>query len=766
MGVNVVRRWTAAAVLAAGALGLGWSAPGAWADDAQGVMTEAASTQTLSLADVSNRVWTDARSDQEDDLRQLITKLAEHPPADFGSLKASYKSLEEAFDKREEQRQKKLDEVEQKLADQLTKGDDPESLSESLKLAVERFMVTAKADRDTFMAEPRIQELITKADAAAHVAEKNEDWFLANELFVRLHLLLEESGKYKPDVRRLGDRLAMMRMYVPEAFWKLRNDERLKEEKSPLPPYNGLGEDYHDRLKGVDASAVMKAVTQSAMKHIDSNAPADQRDQAQHDVLKRLLTGGIESLRVMVTTSDLENAFPGLKDEAKKQKMLDFLNQQAAKIESTPSPQLGFMSLQQFIEDAQAVNAQSVGFPREAILHEFGNGAMATLDEFSAIIWPDEVERFRRMTEGQFKGIGVQIQMDDETQMIKVITPIEGTPAQRAGIKAGDLIKKINGQSAVGLSLNQAVDLITGPENTEVTLTMERKDGDDAEPRDIEFNLVRAVIPIVSVKGWRKTGASDDQWDWFVDHEHKIGYVRLSQFTDSTTDELHAALKQMQDKGLRGLIFDLRFNPGGLLDQAVKVASTFVDKGTIVSTAGTMPPDVRGVERGGVHIDNIPVTVLINEGSASASEIVSGALRHYADKGDIDILLLGERSFGKGSVQNVWGLSPTTMMKLTTQYYYLPDGRALHRRPGQAVWGVDPHLSVQMLPEQVSEALKLRQDADVVTIDETGAVVDTGAEPVDPDKLITDGVDLQLQTALVLLQTKVEAQEQAQARAN
>ncbi|MBX3387797.1 MAG: hypothetical protein KF768_14620, partial [Phycisphaeraceae bacterium] len=180
----------------------------------------------------------------------------------------------------------------------------------------------------------------------------------------------------------------------------------------------------------------------------------------------------------------------------------------------------------------------------------------------------------------------------------------------------------------------------------------------------------------------------------------------------------------------------------------------------------TVPGEVRSAKRDGLLLKGIPVAVLINEGSASASEIVSGAIRHYADKGVIDAILIGERSFGKGSVQNVWPLSPNTMMKLTTQYYYLPDGNTIHRRPGESQWGVDPHLTVQMLPEQVSEALRLRQDADVVAIDEKSQVVEGTEKRPEPEKLITDSIDLQLQTALVILQTKTVAGETGQARVN
>jgi carboxyl-terminal processing protease len=291
---------------------------------------------------------------------------------------------------------------------------------------------------------------------------------------------------------------------------------------------------------------------------------------------------------------------------------------------------------------------------------------------------------------------------------------------------------------------------------------MERKSKDEEgneTTEDIEFPLKRAVIPLATVKGWKRNGPGENDWDWYIDRQDRIGYVRLLQFTDETTKELHKAIWAMKENGLNGMILDLRFNPGGLLTQAVSVANTFVEDGVIVSTKGTVPGEVHNAERGNTLLRSIPVVVLINEGSASASEIVSGAIRHYADKGVIDAMLIGERSFGKGSVQNVWPLSANTFMKLTTQYYYLPDGRTIHRKPGESIWGVDPHLTVQMLPEQVSEAIKIRQDADVLAPEgQAGQAAAGGAEAApDPQKLLTDSIDLQLQTALVLLQARAAA---------
>lgn len=745
----------------------GWVA-GVSSARAQAVVDAPAATvvpTSAAPAVTPEKLWDLARSGDQAAFNAAIARLVEAPDAELGaglgheSLRSAIRSLHESVEKRESTRLSKIAEVDKKLDEKLAESDaGPKGLSEALKLAVERFVIST--DKDGFKAEPRIAGLISRADAAAREAEAKGDWFMANELFWRLHVLLEEEGTYKDDTKRLGSRLSMIRLYAPERFWELRNEERRAAGKSDLPPYNGLGEDFREKLQAIDAGMVKKAIFAASKQHIERKS------------LRDLMLGGIEAVRTMVTTADLEKTFEGLKNPVAKEAFLSFLDQWSKRLnDPDPTKWVLAMTLSDFVDDLVATNRTTVAMQDQAVLHEFGNGAMGKLDDYSAVIWPDEVARFNRMTEGKFIGVGIQIQMDEETQLIKVVTPLEGSPAMRAGVKAGDLIKKIDGKSAIGISLNQAVDLITGPERTKVDLTVERatgeKDHDGKEfTTDVDFQLTRAVIKQPSVKGWVRTGAKEDDWDWFIDKDRGIGYLRLSQFTEETTTELRNAIAAMKQSpnGLGGLILDLRYNPGGLLTEAVSVSNTFIDNGVIVSTEGngSMEPP-RSAEPGNSMLGKTPLVVLINQGSASASEIVSGAIRHYADKGDINALVIGERSFGKGSVQNVWNLLPAKM-KLTTQYYKLPDGRIIHRKPKSQTWGVEPHLTVSMLPEAESEALKLRQEADVLEIDSQGKVVETGKPRPDPRRLVDDGMDVQLETALVILQGKAESARNQAAR--
>ncbi len=323
------------------------------------------------------------------------------------------------------------------------------------------------------------------------------------------------------------------------------------------------------------------------------------------------------------------------------------------------------------------------------------------------MIWPSDVEEFNKTTQGEFSGVGIQIQTDPDGSL-KVVSPLEDSPAYKAGIKAGDVITRINGDSAKGITINQAVKTITGVEGTPVVLTIRSP---DATVRD--YTLIRQTIKVASIKGWmHKPGGG---WDYFVDPAQKIGYLRITNFTKTTGEDLSAAVDQMKSQGARALIMDLRYNPGGLLNAATEVVDKFLTKGVIVSTRPDRPEllmdsrtEIRARNDGNEF--KLPVVVLVNQYSASASEIVSGAL-----KDDKRALIVGERTFGKGSVQMLFHLGDhNAYLKLTTSHYYLPNGKCIHREENSTEWGVDPDVTVEMTPEQMSAAIASRQVLDVL----------------------------------------------------
>jgi carboxyl-terminal processing protease len=709
--------------------------------------------------DWSQRVWQLASLGKSDELLTTLDQLPKDStdPA-LVHLRASIDSLRANIAKREADRAEELKKVSGDLDKHLAEGGTDKALSEAIKAAVEMSMIVPDKAKAGVVKDPRVVGLVKQADEAARRAEARADWMTAWELYGRLNILLEEQGTYRDDVKRQGQRLTMIRLYAPKRSWEMRNQKRIADGEKPLPPYNGAGDDFGQKLKGITAANVARAIERAARGHVE-RVP-----------LSTMLAGGLDSIRTLVSTPDVYAAFPKLADASARGPFVEFLDKETAALRRPGAvPELdGF--LDRLIETNNATGQ----IAEAALLHELGNGAMGALDEFSAIIWPDEVRNFDKQTQGRFVGVGIQIQLD-EMQNIKVVTPLDNSPALKAGVHPGDLIKKVNGDSTEGFTLDQAVDQITGPEGTMVTLTLERATPGVEEKKLIDMTMERTTIPLYTVKGWRREGRHETDWDWVIDHDSGIGYIRLTQFTDKSTSDFDAALRRMEHElaaggGLKGLIFDMRFNPGGLLTEAISIANRFIDHGVLVRTkfAGDRRETAESAKGGVAKLNTTPVVVLVNENSASASEIVSGAIKDYAAKGDVRAVVVGARSYGKGSVQNVYDLDGQGRMrfKLTTQYWMLPTSGAIHKRPGQSQWGVEPNLAVDLLPKQTTDGFKLRQDADVIPLDENGQASKSAKPLADPEDLFAKGLDPQLQTALVILQAQALPASARQAMAN
>jgi len=303
------------------------------------------------------------------------------------------------------------------------------------------------------------------------------------------------------------------------------------------------------------------------------------------------------------------------------------------------------------------------------------NGMTKSLDPFSSFFTPKQYESFRQETEGEFGGVGIEIGMEKGRPV--VISPIEGTPAFRAGIKPGDVILEIDGEDTSNMSLIDVVQRIRGKVGTKVQLTIYRK----GMEKPMKIELERALIKIESVK-WTTLG--------------DVGYIKLSQFNENVSLQVEKALKELTSQRVKGIILDLRNDPGGLLSEAVNVASLFLPEGKlVVYTRGRNGETQKYfARRKPVVPDDLPVIVLINKGSASASEIVAGALQDYKRA-----IIVGEKSFGKASVQNIIPLEDGSALKLTVAYYYTPLGRLIHNK------GIVPDVQVAM-DEKQEEALQ------------------------------------------------------------
>ena len=316
-------------------------------------------------------------------------------------------------------------------------------------------------------------------------------------------------------------------------------------------------------------------------------------------------------------------------------------------------------------------------------------GALLSLDRYSSYIAPEDLEDFRMQTTGEFQGLGIEIGL--RSGWLTVISPIEDTPAWRAGIRPGDRIVKIEGKTTEGMTIMQAVKRLRGKKGTKVTITVLHQ----GETKLVDMTITRDVIPIYSVRGYKREG-DNGQWGFFVDEDRKIGYIRLRAFQEKTREELDHAVDELKKKGMQALVLDLRFNPGGLLSSAVEVSDRFIEKGVIVSTRGRAVPESSFRAHKFGTYEHFPLAVLVNNWSASASEIVAGAMQDH-HRG----VVVGERTFGKGSVQNVIPLQGgKAALKLTTARYYTPAGRSIHRDEGSEEGGLIPDIIVETSPEQ------------------------------------------------------------------
>jgi carboxyl-terminal processing protease len=325
------------------------------------------------------------------------------------------------------------------------------------------------------------------------------------------------------------------------------------------------------------------------------------------------------------------------------------------------------------------------------------NGMLSHLDPHSSYMPPDEFDDMRIQTKGEFGGLGIEV--TQENGFVKVVSPIEGTPADRAGVQPGDLISAVDGESVLGLTLNEAVDLMRGPVGSDITITVTREG--TADPFDIK--ITRETITVSPVKSRLEDG---------------VVVLRLATFNEQTYPELEAQLKKEVEAAggmdkVTGIVLDLRNNPGGLLNQAISVTDAFLESGEIVSTRGRDPQDSeRYNATPGDLAQGKPMAVVLNGGSASASEIVAGAMKDHHRA-----VIIGTQSFGKGSVQTIMPVQGEGAIRLTTARYYTPSGRSI-----QAL-GVAPDIIVeQRLPEEVAEDeaedptatdLPLRSEADL-----------------------------------------------------
>ncbi|MGD0463120.1 MAG: S41 family peptidase [Tepidisphaeraceae bacterium] len=629
-------------------------------------------------------------------------------------------------------------------------------------------------DKDAFRHEKWVDALVKESSSSADEDESAGLWLKAWRMYEDLNVLEPANPLWKNRLKMATLRLRLLLIYTPERWKKLQDvearerqaaDDLLHPSTQPSATAkatttrpdvaaaatrpSALGDvahagqsaddddvtsaDWHDMTRGIQFDMLLDALDMAAHQYY--------RDVTFQD----LLQGGLNGLETIMTTDGLQDAFPGLKDRDQNKRFLAEIEEWKAKADAATPDNSGDV-LVEALTDLRDLNQKSVKLPEEVFVSEFADGAFAKLDLFTTVVWPYDVEELEKTTEGEFGGVGIQIEMDDAGN-IEVVQPLPGTPAFRAGVRPGDIITRINGKNAKGLSLDGAVKIITGAPDTTVTLTLRSLSGAVKN-----FALQREMIKVASIKGCTPT--SNGRWNYMLDPDQKIGYIRITSFSKTTAEDLGKALDQLKDQNARAVILDLRYDPGGLLDVAKKVVNKFIDHGVIVSTHADRPtvnpPTVMTADPDDLQT-TLPLVVLVNQYSASASEIVSGALKDQKRA-----LIVGQRTYGKGSVQMLLPLeTKKAWLKLTTSHYYLPSGRCIHREENSTTWGVDPDVAIEMTPRQMSDENITRGRLDVPSDMAVTLPNEPATRPTLTDVL---NADPQLCAALLIMRLQLASQ--------
>ncbi len=414
----------------------------------------------------------------------------------------------------------------------------------------------------------------------------------------------------------------------------------------------------------------------------------------------------------------------------------------------------GVVSRDQYVKlfrNVIELNASTINLPQEILIWHFGDASLNSLDPHTTIIWPKQVEDFEKNMTNEFTGIGVEISKEDG--LLRAVSLVPGAPAYYSGLDAGDIIEKVNGEETKEMSITCAVSKITGPAGTKVKLSVRRPD--EEQTREIEITRAKIVVP--TTRGWSRD--DNGNWLYFINEKDKIGYVRVTQFSASTAADLDAILTKLEGEGMKALVLDLRFNTGGYLQSAADITDLFVEKGVMVSTQPRVGlPTWETAEKKGTH-PNYPLVILINSSSASASEIVSGAL---SDTSFSRATLVGEQSYGKGSVQTISDYPGNgAQLKYTMAYYHLPSGQRVNDRhsmqkQNRKDWGISPDVKIELVGDETKKMLEIERDNDVLA----GANHDKNKSTLNRHTLEeTLMSDYQLKTAILVARAKLIIQD-------
>jgi len=457
--------------------------------------------------------------------------------------------------------------------------------------------------------------------------------------------------------------------------------------------------------------------------------------------------------------NDVNGSSNMLKDAWEPQKLAAWSTALTALLDEAKSSSGGLTRLDKnkflgIFDKVLKLNESTVDLPRPVLISQFVEATLSALDPYTVIVWPRQVQDFEQMMTSEFMGIGIEI--SKPKGLLTVASLLLDTPAFNSNLDAGDIIEEVEGVETKDMSLFCAAKKIKGPAGTKVKLKVRRPSEDKkVEDKVFDVTITRDTIVVPTVRGWQRSNGG--KWLHMVDQKNKIGFVRLTSFSTDTAPGLEKVLIELESQGLKGLILDLRYNTGGLLDSAVAVVDKFVEDGVIVkrqSGFGRMPI-YETARKKGTH-PNYPLVILINSNSASASEIVAGAL---ADKKYERATLVGTRTHGKGSVQGITGiLGGGAQLKYTMAYYHLPSGQRVESRDAMEKldrkdWGVAPDVDVELRSDELKKMMEIQRDNDVlVKADHNGTNDDNFKKRTIEETLAADP---QLAVGLLIIQSKL-----------
>jgi carboxyl-terminal processing protease len=619
--------------------------------------------------------------------------------------------------KREQKRQQMVDERKKeidKLRAKLKDTVEPNEVDLTMAAVIRLRDDSPASEKDAILQEEMVQKVIRKAEQMAIQDEKEGKWVDAYAHYYYWMTRLNEDDKnFKDHSERL------MEMASIEVSLK-KSD---------------CGETAIERYAGIEPMMFMRALQALEVNYVNS---IDYTLMCEHIFRRCRLLG-----QVLVDSKEELAWRIDPNEQAEWTAQLDAL-EVATKQGSGPK---SMRDIAACFDGVMEINQKTIQLPSSVIISHFAESALSAMDPFTNIVWPWDVKDFEKSMTQQFSGIGVEI--SKETGVLKIASLLPDTPAYRAGLDADDEIVAVNGEPTEKLSIFCAVGKITGPKGTKVTLTIRRP----STGKSWDVIIVRDKITVQPLRGWQRKG--DGQWDWMIDPANQIAYIRLTTFTETSAPDLDDILKRLEKEGLNGLILDLRYNPGGYLNSAAEVADLFIREGVIVKSNprhGMATYEI--AHEKGTHPD-YPLVILINESSASASEIVAGALQ---DPKYRRATLVGQRSYGKGSVQVV---SPYTggdsQLKYTVAYYHLPSDQQVKNRyqmekQGRKDWGIAPDVEVKVSISELREMLDMQRDNDVLV----QAGHDETKSPTKRSSLQqTLDSDPQLATGLLVVQSKL-----------